>query len=103
MLQFQGEDFIVINIDDVKKKGCVKVKNARINRFREKLRKNGIIYDLGAREFETLHFRYPGNISIGNQSIDIVRSDSFVQVFEQRKDERATQLGSITAIWKSTR
>lgn len=103
MLQFQGEDFIVINIDDVKKKGSVKVENARINRFREKLRKKGVIYDLGAREFETLHFRYPGNISIGNQSIDILKSEPFVQVFERRKEERATQLAPITSIWKNTR
>lgn len=103
MLQFQGEDFIVINIDDVKKNGCVKVENARINRFRDKLRKKGIIYDLGVREFETLHFRYPSNISIGNQSIDIFKSDPFVQVFERRKDERAIQLNPISAIWKSTK
>ena len=103
MLQFQGEDFIVVNIDDVKKNGSVRIENARINRFRDELRKKGVIYDLGAREFETLHFRYPNNIDIGSQTVNIVRSEPFVQVFERRKNERAPQLNSIATIWKHTK
>lgn len=103
MVRFKGEDFIVINIDEVENKGLVQIQNARINRFRDSLRKKGVIYDLGVREFETLHFRYPGNITIESQSIKIEKTDSFVQVFERRKIERGSQLTSITAIWEKTK
>lgn len=103
MVRFQGEDFIVINIDEVENKGEVRIQNARINHFRDNLRENGVIYDLGIREFETLRFRYPGNICIETQSIKITRTESFVQVFERRKIERGPQLSSITALWKTTK
>lgn len=102
MPHFQGEDLIVININEVKASGRVVIKNARINRFRNNLRQHGVLSDLGLREFETLHFRYPNNIKIESHSITIEKTDSFVRVFERRIPELGTRLKPITVIWKET-
>lgn len=102
MPHFQGEDLIVININEVKTHGCVKIQNARINRFRNDLRQHGVLFDLGLHEFETLSFRYPGNIKIESQSITIMKTESFVRVFERRIPELGTRLKAVTVIWKGT-
>ena len=100
MIKFKGEDLIVINIEKIRAEGSVRIENTRINRFRNGLRENGIINDLGAREFETLRFRYPQNIEIESHSITIKRTDSFVRVFERRRPELQTRLHSVTVIWE---
>lgn len=102
MPHFQGEDLIVINIDEVKTTGRVVIQNARINRFRNDLRQHGVLSDLGLREFETLRFRYPRNIKIESHSITIENTDSFVRVFERRIPELGTRLKSVTIIWEGT-
>ena len=102
MPHFQGEDLIVININEVKTHGCVRIQNARINRFRNDLRMHGVLFDLGLHEFETLRFRYPGNIKIESQSITIIKTESFVRVFERRIPELGTRLKAVTVIWKGT-
>lgn len=102
MSHFQGEDLIVINIDEVRTHGRVVIQNKRINRFRNDLRQHGVMYDLGLREFETLKFRYPRNITIESHSITIVGSDAFLRVFERRRPELGTRLKSVTMIWKET-
>ncbi len=103
MSNFQGEDLIVINIDEVKARGKVVIQNARLNRFRNDLRQHGFMYDLGQREFETLMFRYPGNITIESQSITIAGSDAFLRVFERRRLELGTRLNSVALMWKGTK
>ena len=99
MIKFKGEDLIVINIEKISTEGSVQIENTRINRFRNGLREKGIINDLGAREFETLRFRYPHNIEIESHSITIKRTDSFLRVFEHRKPELQSRLQSLTVIW----
>ena len=103
MPRFQGEDLIVINIDEIKTRGCVKIQNTRINRFRNDLRQQGVLYDLGQHEFETLMFRYPSNIKIESKSVTILKTDSFIRVFERRTPELGTRLKEVTAIWKGTK
>jgi len=102
MSHFQGEDLIVINIEEVRTQGKVVIQNTRINRFRNDLRQHNIMFDLGQREFETLKFRYPGNITIDSKSITIAGSDSFLSVFERRRPELGTRLKSVTLMWKET-
>ena len=102
MIRFKGEDLIVINIEKICTEGSVQIENTRINRFRNGLRVKGIINDLGAREFETLRFRYPQNIEIESRSITIKRTDSFVRFFERRKQELQSRLQSVTVIWKES-
>lgn len=103
MTYFQGEDLIVINIEEVKSHGRVVIQNAHINRFRNSLRQHGVMYDLGLSEFETLRFRYPANISIESHTVTIVGTDSFVRVFERRTTELGTRLKSATVIWEKTK
>lgn len=102
MIKFKGEDLIVINIEKVSAEGSVQIENTRINRFRNGLRVKGIINDLGAREFETLRFRYPQNIVIESHSVTIKRSENFVRVFERRKPELQSRLQSVTVIWEES-
>lgn len=102
MLQFKGEDLFIINFDEVKTSGRVIIQNSRINRFRNELRQNGVLSDLGLREFETLRFHYPANVKIESHSITIEKTDSFVRVFERRLPELGTRLKSVIVIWKRT-
>lgn len=102
MIKFKGEDLIVINIEKISTDGSVQIENTRINRFRNGLRVKGIINDLGAREFETLRFRYPHNIEIESHAIIIKRSENFVRFFERRKSELQSQLQSLTVIWEES-
>ena len=100
---FQGEDLIVINIEEVKQYGRVEIENTRINRFRNQLRQKGYSYDLGMREFETLRYRYPSNICIEPKSVTIQKTDHFVNIFERRKSEYSAQIKSLSLIWNQTK
>lgn len=102
MIKFKGEDLIVINIERIRTEGSVRIENTRINRFRNGLRVNGIINDLGAREFETLRFSYPHNIIIESQSITIKGTENFVRTFERRRLELQNRLQSVTVIWEES-
>lgn len=102
MARFEGEDLIVINLDTIERYGLVQIQNVRINHFRDVLRKRGMIFDLGIREFETLRHRYPSNIRIESQSITIIRSDSFVSTFYRRRSGKGTNLSALITIWDET-
>lgn len=102
MNKFYGEDLLIMNIDEIKSHGKVVIENSRINRFRDSLRKQGVIYDLGIHEFETLQFRYPETIEIKSRSITIKGSSTFKQLFYQRKPELEERLKLVVETWMST-
>lgn len=84
--RIHAEDIISIIVEDLNSTTeIMEVKYGKINSFRNNLRMQGILHELDYYELNSLAKDYPENIIMGDTSLEIKRTDSFVEIFESRK------------------
>lgn len=89
LLRFQVEDLVsfVIKRANASNGKHITINYKEINSLHDKLRKKGIISDLGLREMRTMNYRYPNSIKLEECGLTIIKNNEFVEQIQYRVSE----------------